>query len=441
MYTKLSKVPGILLAIDFEKAFDSLRWDFLDKCLQTFNFGQNFRSYINILYHEISATVLNNGHISRWFSPERGVRQGCPLSPYLFILAVETLSCAIRNSNIIRGIQVDGCETKITQLADDTTCFVKDKASLRHLLSVFKQFELCAGLKMNVDKTKAKVLGPEAMPHDNLFGLDWTEDAIHTLGVSLSGDENDHYILNYKKRLKNMKNVLSSWKCRRLSLKGKVTEMNILAISPLLYLASVVHVPTQVIQEVKKIVVDFIWDSKPKKIAYDVMIQSIENGGLKLVDFESKVKSLKLGFIKRLLQNKTGKWRHTAAKFYKTNDLNYYFKCNRIPSNIANKFYEETLHYWSELKEIRTPTVEIIHNQTVWENTYITISNRPYIWSNWAAKGIVQIHDIIKENGDFLNHSEIKEKYDINCNFLNSLQIRHSLPMEWRQLIRNKPVK
>ena len=55
---------------------------------------------------------------------------------------------------------------------------------------------------MNVDKTKAKVLGLEVMPHDNLFGLDWTEDAIHTLGVSLSGDENDHYIMNYKKRLK-----------------------------------------------------------------------------------------------------------------------------------------------------------------------------------------------------------------------------------------------
>ena len=101
MYTKLSKVPGILLAIDFEKAFDSLRWDFLDKCLQTFDLGQNFRSYINILYHEISAAVLNNGHISRWFAPLRGVRQGCPLSPYLFILAVETLSCAIRNSNVI----------------------------------------------------------------------------------------------------------------------------------------------------------------------------------------------------------------------------------------------------------------------------------------------------------------------------------------------------
>ena len=135
-----------------------------------------------------------------------------------------------------------------------------------------------------------------------------------------------------------------------------------------------------------------------------------------------------------------------GSKIYKTKNLNYYFKYNRIPSNIGNKFYEETLQYWSVLQEIRIPMVAIIHNQTIWENRSITISN---IWSTWAAKGIVQIHDIIKDNGDFLNHIEIKEKYDINCNFLNSLQIRHSLPMEWRQLkwrqqngdSRNKPVK
>ena len=69
-YINKNKVTGILLTIDFEKAFDSLKWAFLKKRLQAFNFGQRFVSYINVLYSDISATVLNNGHISRWFYPE-----------------------------------------------------------------------------------------------------------------------------------------------------------------------------------------------------------------------------------------------------------------------------------------------------------------------------------------------------------------------------------
>ena len=75
------------------------------------------------------ATVLNNGHTSNWFSISRGVRQGCPFSPYLFILAVETLANRIRTDNDVRGIYIKNTEIKITQLADDTTCFVKDKNS------------------------------------------------------------------------------------------------------------------------------------------------------------------------------------------------------------------------------------------------------------------------------------------------------------------------
>ena len=400
LYTNKNKVTGILLTIDFEKAFDSLKWGFLKKCLQAFNFGQRFVSHINVLYSDISAAVLNNGHISRWFYPEKGVRQGCPLSPYLFILAVETLSCKIRDSKNVRGIQIDNCEIKM-----------------------FKQYQRCAGLKMNIDKTKAKILGPEPMPPDDLYGLDWTEDAVNTLGVVLSGNETDHYILSYKKRLKTMKNLLSSWKCRYLSLKGKVTVINSLAISPLLYLASVIHVPCRVIQEVKQIVIDFIWNGKPPKIAYNVMIQNIENGGLKLVDFESKVKSLKVGFIKRLLQNKDGKWRATASHFFQTNNLNSYIMCNRGPCNIMDhKFYEETLQYWSELQEVIVPSAEIIYNQTIWDNRYITIQNRPFLWRLWQEKGIKQVYNIIRDDGEFLDHNEIKESYGINCNFLNVLQ-------------------
>ena len=115
------------------------------------------------------------------------------------------------------------------------------------------------------------------------------------LGVILSGNQEDHYILNFKKHLKNRKNLLSTRKCRNLSIKGKITVTNTLAISPLLYLANVIHIPPQVITEVKDIIVDFLWDGKPPKIAYNVLIQSIKKGGVKLIDFESKIKALTRG--------------------------------------------------------------------------------------------------------------------------------------------------
>ena len=79
-------------------------------------------------------------------------------------------------------------------MADDTTCFVKDKKSLRNLID----FEICSGLIINLDKTKAKALGPEPEPSNKLFSLDWVSDPIYTLGVTLSGNKEDHYILNFK---------------------------------------------------------------------------------------------------------------------------------------------------------------------------------------------------------------------------------------------------
>ena len=114
IYTTKKKISGIILSVDFEKAFDPFSWKFLAKCLEAFNFGPKFRSYVQTLYHDISATVLNNGHTSQWFRLERGVRQGCPLSPYLFILLAETLSCKIRENEAIKGISLNDCEINIT---------------------------------------------------------------------------------------------------------------------------------------------------------------------------------------------------------------------------------------------------------------------------------------------------------------------------------------
>ncbi len=95
-----------MLSIDFEKAFDSLNWNFLFKTLEHANFGNTFIGYVKTMYNNIQSTVLNNGNTGSYFNLQRGVRQGCPLSAYLFITTLETLTNKVRNDSNIKGITI-----------------------------------------------------------------------------------------------------------------------------------------------------------------------------------------------------------------------------------------------------------------------------------------------------------------------------------------------
>ena len=128
-YTKHTNNTGILITIDFEKAFDSVNHKFLFKVLQKFNFGSSFVQWIRTLYSRVSSCVMNNGFASNYFTIERGVRQGDPLSPLLFILCLEVLACSIRQNEKIEGIKIGKEEVKLALFADDLSCFVKNKSS------------------------------------------------------------------------------------------------------------------------------------------------------------------------------------------------------------------------------------------------------------------------------------------------------------------------
>ena len=158
-FLNVKKLPGILLSIDFEKAFDSLNWNYILSVLKELNFGDTFISYIKMIYNNIEATVINNGRTCNWFKLERGVRQGCPVSPYLFIISVEILANKIRQDENINGININDSIIKISMLADDTVCYVSDLTSVKNALTTFDSFEKISGLKLNRDKTTAKYLG------------------------------------------------------------------------------------------------------------------------------------------------------------------------------------------------------------------------------------------------------------------------------------------
>ena len=106
-YTPKKGIPGLLLFLDFEKAFDTVEWPFLQNTFRHYNFGPEAINWIQLYYHNIESCILNNGWSSNFLKLERGVRQGCPLFPYLFILCVEVLAEAVRRNKSIKGITID----------------------------------------------------------------------------------------------------------------------------------------------------------------------------------------------------------------------------------------------------------------------------------------------------------------------------------------------
>ena len=122
MYDLMQKLDeeegeGLLLLVDFEKAFDSLEWSFIERALNFFNFGESLRKWVKVFYTDIMSTILYNGHLSTFFPIERGVRQGDPLSPYLFLICVELLADGIKANTNVKGIK-----TKDTEFPNRPIC-------------------------------------------------------------------------------------------------------------------------------------------------------------------------------------------------------------------------------------------------------------------------------------------------------------------------------
>jgi hypothetical protein len=118
-YCNDNNKPGLVLLVDFEKAFDSVSWNFMFKTLRFFKFGENFIKWVNLLFSKASLCVIQNGFFSDFFHIGRGCRQGDPISPYLFILCAEIMGTLIRKNLDIKGIVIKGKEYKLLQYADE----------------------------------------------------------------------------------------------------------------------------------------------------------------------------------------------------------------------------------------------------------------------------------------------------------------------------------
>ena len=249
-----------------------------------------------------------------FFEIQRGVRQGCPLSPYLFILSAEVLATAIRKNTNIKGISVNDVEIKLSQYADDTTLILDGSdESLRSSLATLDDFSKVSGLRLNDKKTEALWIGA-SIGNDKILlpgkELKWPKDKVKSLGIWISTNPELSASLNYNEKLEKVKEILRCWKYRRLTLLGKITVIKSLAVSQLVYLLSPLRSDYRILNEINDLLYTFLWNGKGDKIKRKIMINDLSVGGLKMIDISSFNKSLKTTWIKKYLDNNNkGKWK------------------------------------------------------------------------------------------------------------------------------------
>ena len=330
-HTKSESIPGILVSLDFRKAFDSLEWSFMMKALDIFNFGTSIKRWISTFYTKIESAAINNGFMTNWFRPSRGVRQGCPLSPYLFVLSTETLSSKIRQEPSITGIKIFGHEIKLSQFADDTNLFCADLISVGNALKTAGDFGRLAGLKLNIKKSKAIWLGKWEKNKSYPLQLKWLHSPVRLLGIHVSYDEKGNNELNFNLKIRKLQTKLDMWRSRDLTLFGKVLIIKSLGLSQLIYSASILNVPEDIASTVKTKLFSFLWKNKRDKIKRTGLYQDLGRGGIRMVDIDIMFKALKLACQPMTYQEFTNKYS------CKTNFLQYYQVISAIPKHLLAK--------------------------------------------------------------------------------------------------------
>ena len=352
-------------------------------------------------------------------------------------MAIELLAISIRKNNQISGIKIGDTEIKISQLADDTTCFLKDVFSAQILLDSFNDFEKCSGLKVNFSKTEATWIGRNKFNKEGSLPIKWT-DGFKTLGLKFNAFD-EMVCSNLDTCIEKMESIIKMWRIRNLSLIGKIVILKSLAISKLIYVISSTHVPRSYVIKIQRDINNFLWNDSTPKVKSEVIQKSPSEGGLKAPNFEVQLLSFRIMWVKRFLSEHDSKWKHVSKAFFSLFDLEDLFmsRCEFEFLNLkAPLFYIEVLSAWKRFKGIFIPLNAFhVRKEFIWFNPFIKVNRTSIFYRSWYTKGIRFINDIVEDKGEFLSHDAINKKYNLNVTFVDMLFIRLAIPRDWKDLL------
>lgn len=320
-YHKEDVSPHCLMKIYISKAFDSVQWNFVLNSLCALGFPEKFVHWIELCITSPSFSVQVNGDLAGYYQSTRGLRKGCFLSPYLFVLCMNVLSLKLNKALVERRFKVHlGCKKlSLTHLcfADDLMVFIEgSRESVQGALSVFDEFEVWSGLSISVEKSTIFMAGVSVEEKRSIltnFKFAEGELPVRYLGLPLMTQamrKQDYYPL-----LEHVRSKISTWTCRFLSYAGRLQLLNSVLISIVNLWIAVFRVPCSCIKEVEKICSAFLWTgpilkSSNAKVAWRDVCCTKSEGGLGIRDLREVNKVYGLKLIWRMLTGDSlwGKW-------------------------------------------------------------------------------------------------------------------------------------
>ena len=416
-FGKAEALNGMILSIDYAKAFDTLSVNAIIKASKYFNIGANFIKWIEILLYKRVSCVRNGGFLSPFFQMHRGVRQGCPISPLLFIMTVELLAINIRKEKNIKGFCIPGSNRpiKIKQYADDTTLFLKDIIDFREVLSKIKNFAEFSGLNLNKNKSFIMMISNKTKNNHIKFGIRFVNQ-IKILGVIFSNEkkasENED---NYVHKIDQLKRICSLWAKRKLSILGKITILKSFGLSLFVYIMQSVGIPEEKLNEINTICFRFIWNTHSidkkanEKVKRKIICSQKEGGGLKMFNIVDSQKSFYFSWAKRLWSNTDENWKVIPKLIFHRIGGSSAFASN-LSSNeykglylLNNTFWKTVLQVWLDMNaKFQNSKDQIELHSPLFNNAHIKFKNKTIFISHCCRQSIVSVKDVIV-NGSIID--------------------------------------
>ena len=260
------RMSGLCFKVDFEKAYDSVSWEFLYDMLQRLGFHSRWIMWMKGCLASASVSVLVNGSPTEEFHPSRGLRQGDPLAPFLFLVVAEGLAGLVRQvtkANLYEGLNIGRSEVGLSmlQFADDTLFLCQDAFSnVFTLKAILRGFEVASGLKINFHKSKLvgiNVCKSNMDCYTKTLNCTQMEAPFTYLGIEVGGNLRKKKF--WEPVLKKLKSRLSVWKGRFLSMAGRICLIKSVLFAIPLYYLSLFKAPKVVCKSITSIQSSFLW--------------------------------------------------------------------------------------------------------------------------------------------------------------------------------------